>query len=78
MTDIEREIAELDELIARCPDDAEAVCRRGNLHWKLGHRAEAMTDFNRSAAIDPNGPGAAAARLTNEILDFFNPDLYNP
>lgn len=78
MTDIERQIAALTRAIDANPADADAIYRRGSLHWKLGHRAAAITDFNRAAALDPSGPAPAAARLANGILDFNNPDLYNP
>ncbi|MDE6145201.1 MAG: hypothetical protein K2O38_00650 [Muribaculaceae bacterium] len=73
MTEIEKQIAELTVRINATPDDAMALYRRGSLHWKLGHRAAAMTDFNASALIDPEGPGAAAAAHALAILDFFTP-----
>lgn len=73
MTEIEQEIAALTARIAADPNDAAALYRRGSLYWKLGQRAAAITDFNASAAIDPDGPGAAASAHAQSILDFFNP-----
>lgn len=78
MTDIERDIAALDDVIAANPQDAEALYRRGALKWKLGRKAEALSDFAASEQIDPTGPGAVAARGVRGIFDFTNPDLYNP
>lgn len=78
MNEIEQQIARLDALIAADPADADAIYRRGALHWKLGHTAAALTDFNRAADLDPAGPAPAAARTLNQILAFSNPDLYNP
>lgn len=71
--EIEQQIRDLDAQIAANPKDALALYRRGSLHWKLGHRAAALTDFNTSAALDPQGPGASAAANLNSILNFFNP-----
>lgn len=73
MNDIEKEIAALSAHIDSNPDDAAALYRRGSLHWKLGNRAAAITDFNASARLDPDGPGAAAAAHALDILNFFNP-----
>lgn len=67
------QINELDAHLAAHPDDAGAIYRRGSLHWKLGHRAQALTDFNASAALDPDGPGTAAADNALAILNFYNP-----
>ncbi|MBD5360854.1 MAG: tetratricopeptide repeat protein [Bacteroides sp.] len=73
MNEIEQEIVALTAKLQAEPDDARALYRRGSLYWKLGRRAEAITDFNASAEIEPDGPGAAAAAHALSILDFFNP-----
>ena len=73
MNEIEQEIAALTAKIESEPSDARALYRRGSLYWKLGRRAEAITDFNASANLDPEGPGAAAAAHAQAILDFVNP-----
>ncbi len=78
MSEIEQQIAELDALLASNPQDSDALYRRGALKAKLGKQAAALSDFAASASIDPNGPGAAAANMMRTILDFYNPDLYNP
>lgn len=72
---------ELDELNRRVdanPADAAAVYARGRLLWKLGRRGAAITDFNTAARLDPSGPGAEAAAHAMRIMEFFNPDIYNP
>lgn len=71
--DLEQQIKELDAHIAAHPEDAEALYQRGSLHWKLGHRAQALSDFNASAAADPAGPGPAAAANALAILNFSTP-----
>lgn len=65
-------------LTTATPLTAEALYQRGKCHAKAGNRAAALSDFNRSAALDPNGPGANAAKHLTEIFNFFNPDIYNP
>lgn len=74
----ELSLEQLNELIAANPQDADAYYRRGRLYWKLGQRGAAISDYNRSAAIDPNGPGAVAAEQAMSIMNFFNPDQFNP
>ncbi|MDE6535526.1 MAG: tetratricopeptide repeat protein [Muribaculaceae bacterium] len=71
--EIEQEIQALSAQIILEPENALALYRRGSLYWKLERRAEAITDFNASANLDPEGPGAAAAAHAQAILDFFNP-----
>lgn len=69
---IEQEIIELDAMICAAPT-AELLYRRGCLHWKLSHAAQALSDFNLSAALDPAGPGTEAAEHLRSILHFWNP-----
>lgn len=58
--------------------EAEELYQRGREAWKHGRRGEAVSLFNESAALDPNGPGAAAAEHAMQIMNFFNPDQFNP
>ena len=69
---------ELDAHIAAHPADADALCRRAALHWAMGHRGRAMTDYAAAAALDPSGPATAALEHLHAIMDFTAPDLYNP
>lgn len=78
MSEIEQKIAELDAFLEANPNDADALYRRGALKSKLGMQAAALSDFVASAHIDPSGPGAAAATMMRSILNFYNPDIYNP
>lgn len=71
-------LEELNDIIAANPTDADALYRRGRMLWKMGKRGAAISDFNASAAIDPDGPGATAAEHAMSIMNFFNPDQLNP
>lgn len=76
-TDINGLIASLTAGIQVNPT-AEQYYSRGKLYWKAGKRGEAMTDFNAAIALDPNSPAAAYLAMANDIMDFYNTDLYNP
>lgn len=78
MTGIESQIEALTIRINAMPRVAENYFERGKLYWRLGKRAQAITDFNTAVSLDPNSPAAEYLKMANEILDFYNHDLYNP
>lgn len=75
---IESEIKDLTEKIAQYPENDALYYERGKLYWKGGKRAEAITDFNTAIANNPQSPAAEYLNMVNEIMDFYNTDLYNP
>lgn len=75
---LEEAIALLSSRIAENPDDAEALFQRGKLHWRMGNRAKATSDYASAASIDPDSPASQALEQAREIENFFNPDLLNP
>ncbi|MDE6483843.1 MAG: tetratricopeptide repeat protein [Duncaniella sp.] len=74
----EEALAALDALVDECPDDAVLLFMRGKLHWRMGHRSQATSDFSAASAIDPASPAARALEHARDVESFFNPDLYNP
>jgi tetratricopeptide (TPR) repeat protein len=78
MTATEKALEEMNSRIAAHPADADAYYQRARLHWALGNRAEAITDYGTAAELNPDGPAATALEHINAIMDFMNPDLYNP
>lgn len=78
MDDIKKQIADLTARIEQDGPTADLYYRRGKLGWRLGDRAAAMTDFNRALALDPTSPAAAYLAMADDIMDFYNTDLYNP
>lgn len=56
----------------------EALYLRGRLLWKLGRRTDAMSDYSAAVAINPQSEAAAALAMAQDVMNFFNPDLYNP
>lgn len=78
MEEIERQIAALAAQIETDAANADLYYRRGRLLWKLDRRGEAISDYERAVALDPQSPAAAALEMSRGIMDFFNPDMLNP
>lgn len=57
---------------------AVELYRRGRRAWQHGDRAAAITAYERSAALDPEGPGATALEMTRGIMDFYDTNQFNP
>ncbi len=75
---LDEALSALDALIAASPADARALFLRGKLHWRMGRRSLATTDFAAAAEIDPTSPATRALEHARDVESFFNPDLYNP
>lgn len=78
MENIQSQIDALTVQINAMPRFAPNYYERGKLYWRLGNRAAAITDFNTAVSLDPSSPAASYLKMANEILDFYNHDLYNP
>lgn len=74
----EEAIKRLDQYIAENPKDDNALTIRGMKHWSCGNRALAINDYLAAIDINPESKAVQALKATNEILDFYNKDLYNP
>ncbi len=75
---IEQAVAALDTMIATDAESDELLYRRGKLHWRLGHRREALSDYNAAVSINPQSPAALLLGQATDIMDFYHRDLYNP
>lgn len=51
---------------------------RGKAYWRLGQKGKAISDWEQAAALDPESPARHALEMARDVMDFFNPDLYNP
>ncbi len=51
---------------------------RGKLHWRLGNKSQAITDYEHAVDINPDSPARIALDNARDVIAFFNPDLYNP
>ncbi len=75
---LEDALEALDRAVAESPRDAQLLFMRGKVHWRMGNRSAATTDYAEAAAIDPSSPAARALEHARDVEAFFNPDLYNP
>lgn len=57
---------------------AVELYHQGRNAWQHGDRAAAITAYERSAALDPEGPGATALEMTRDIMDFYDTNQFNP
>lgn len=60
------------------PDLDEALTLRGMKYWGMQKRSLAINDYLAAIRINPESKAVQALRATNEILDYYNKDLYNP
>ena len=66
------------EYIASCgtPSD-KAFYLLGNAYRKKGDWQGAINNYLEAMAINPDSPARNAYTIANEILDFYNKDMYN-
>ncbi len=68
----------LDEYVALTPEPSDrAYYLLGNAHRKKGDWQKAINNYLEAMAINPESPAANAYAIANEILDFYNKDMYN-
>lgn len=75
--EIAQEIQNITAKIEQSPT-AEYYYLRGKLYWKIGDKRLAISDFNKAVQSDPNSPAAIYLKMTGDVMDFYNTDLYNP
>jgi Flp pilus assembly protein TadD len=71
-------LKQLNAYIAEHADDDSAYFMRGKVYWRIGQRAQAITDYERATQLNPLSPARHALNQSRDIMDFFNPDIYNP
>lgn len=74
-------IAAADQLATTSTDPAvmaQAYYLRGNAYRQQGNMRQAMNSYLEAMELEPDGPAAQAYRTIQEILDFYDHDLYNP
>lgn len=74
-------VSAVDALVASGADRqvlAQAYYLRGNAYRQQGDMRQAMNSYLEAIDLDPDGPAAQAYRTIQEILNFYDHDLYNP
>ena len=74
----DRAIAEAEKYIATSTQDLDfAYYILGNAYRKKGDWQGAINNYLEAMDINPNSPAKQAYEMANDILDFFNKDMYN-
>ncbi|MBD5295257.1 MAG: hypothetical protein HDS25_02925 [Bacteroides sp.] len=74
----EEAVAAITAYLNEHPDSTDALTLRGMKHFGAGKRALAINDYHAALAIDPDCKARLALQSANDILDFYNKDLFNP
>lgn len=56
----------------------EALTLRGMRYWGMQKRSAAINDYLAAIRLNPDSKAVEALKAANEILDYYNKDLYNP
>lgn len=75
---LEEAIIELNFAIESGANNDRLYFERGKLHWRMGNRAQAITDYEHAVAINPQSPARIALDNAHDVISFFNPDIFNP
>ena len=57
---------------------ADDFYRRGNELRKEGKWGEAINCYQQAIALDPESPAVVAKQMLDDILHYYNKDIYNP
>ena len=57
---------------------AEEFYKRGNEFRKQGNWQEALNNYMEAIALDPDSPAWEAKKMLEDILNYYNKDMYNP
>jgi len=69
-------IAQAQVYLAQEPNDT-LYYLLGNAYRKKGDWQGAINNYLEAMELNPQSPAANAYSIANEILDFFNKDMYN-
>lgn len=56
----------------------EALTMRGMKYWGMQKRSAAINDYLAAIKLNPESRAVMALKAANDILDYYNKDLYNP
>ena len=78
----EQAIEEATRLISACAAKPQTLAMayylRGNAFRQTGDWSRAINNYLEAVELDPDGPAAEAYRAAQQVLNFYNHDLYNP
>ena len=59
-------------------EKAHAYYLKGRVFWKQGNWKHTIENYLKAIEINPNSPAKQAYEMVMDIINFSNPDLYNP
>ncbi|MDR0750556.1 MAG: tetratricopeptide repeat protein [Tannerellaceae bacterium] len=68
----------LDTHVTKYPADDNAWFLRGNAYRKKADFRQALNNYLKAIALNPDSPAVQAHALLMQILDYNNNDVYNP
>ena len=57
---------------------AEEYYKRGKEHQRAGNWQDAIHCYIESIELDAESPAVEAKKMVEDILNFYNKDMYNP
>lgn len=51
---------------------------KGNNYRRAGNWQEAINNYIAAIELDPDSPAVEAKRMLDDILGYYNKDMYNP
>lgn len=75
---LEKAIAYIDEWLSNHSKDDKAYYLKGLVFWKQGNWKLTIENYLKAIEINPNSPAKQAYEMVMDIINFSNPDLYNP
>ena len=74
----DKAIAEAEKYISTQTEELDfAYYILGNAYRKKGDWQGAINNYLQAMVINPDSPAKQAYQMANDILDFFNKDMYN-
>lgn len=75
---LEKALVCIDERLVGNPRDDTAYYLKGKVFWKQGNWKLTIENYLKAVEINPESPAKQAYEMVMEIINFSNPDLYNP
>ncbi|MBO5185533.1 MAG: tetratricopeptide repeat protein [Prevotella sp.] len=57
---------------------SEDYYETGNRFRREGNWQEAINNYTIAISLDPDSPAVEAKRMLEDILNYYNKDMYNP
>ena len=70
-------LGRLSEELKQTSEDAFLYYLSGKAQMKLGNWGKALSDFLHSEQLDDNSPAVESRKMLEDIMQFYNKDMYN-